>query len=91
MARGGTGNPKGALGGATTVLGASADPKVVLPLIERWRAELLQLLPTGLDDFVEADEHEHHDLSSLRMVAVGGDKVPMDVHHRFSRSPRRLG
>jgi long-chain acyl-CoA synthetase len=74
----------GALGGATTVLGASADPKVVLPLIERWRVGLLQLLPTGLDDFVEADEHEHHDLSSLRMVAVGGDKVPMDVHHRFS-------
>jgi long-chain acyl-CoA synthetase len=56
----------------------------VLPLIERWRVELMQLLPTGLDDFVEADEHEHHDLSSLRAVAVGGDKVPMDVHHRFS-------
>jgi acyl-CoA synthetase (AMP-forming)/AMP-acid ligase II len=74
----------GALGGATTVLGASADPGVVLPLVERWRVELLKLLPTGLDDFVEADEHEHHDLSSLRAVAVAGDRVPMDVHHRFS-------
>ena len=74
----------GALGGATTVVGASADPAVVLPLVERWRVELLKLLPTGLDDFVEADEHEHHDLSSLRAVAVAGDKVPMEVHHRFS-------
>ena len=74
----------GTLGGATTVLGESADPKVMLPLIERWRVELMQLLPTGLDDFVEAGEHEHHDLTSLRAVAVGGDKVPMDVHHRFS-------
>lgn len=74
----------GALGGGPTVLGASADPDVVLPLIERWRVELMQLLPTGLDDFVEADEHEHHDLSSLRSVTVGGDKIPMDVHHRFA-------
>jgi long-chain acyl-CoA synthetase len=55
----------------------------VLPLIERWRVELLKVLPTALDDFVEADEHEHHDLSSLRVVAVADDKVPMDVHHRF--------
>jgi acyl-coenzyme A synthetase/AMP-(fatty) acid ligase len=78
------GDAGSALGGATTVLGASADPAVVLPLIERWRVDLLKLLPTGLDDFVEAEEHEHHDLSSLRAVAVAGDKVPMEVHHRFS-------
>ncbi|MGH8985642.1 MAG: class I adenylate-forming enzyme family protein [Acidimicrobiia bacterium] len=74
----------GTLGGATTIVGASADPGVVLPLIERWAAQLMQLLPTALDDFVEADEHEHHDVSSLRAVTVGGDKVPMDVHHRFA-------
>jgi acyl-CoA synthetase (AMP-forming)/AMP-acid ligase II len=74
----------GILGGATTVVGESADPGVVLPLIERSGAHLMQLLPTALDDFVEADEHEHHDVSSLRAVTVGGDKVPMDVHHRFA-------
>ena len=74
----------GMLGGATTVVGESADPGVVLPSIERWQVRLMQLLPTALDDFVEADEHEHHDLSSLRAVTVGGDKVPMDVHHRFA-------
>jgi long-chain acyl-CoA synthetase len=74
----------GSLNGATTVIGASADPAVVLPLIERWKVDLMQLLPTALDDFVEADEHERHDLSSLRAVTVGGDKVPMDVHHRFA-------
>jgi long-chain acyl-CoA synthetase len=74
----------GTLGGATTVIGESADPGVVLPLIERWKVGLMQLLPTALDDFVEAGEHEHHDLSSLRAVTVGGDKVPMDVHRRFS-------
>ena len=73
----------GTLGGATTVLGASADPGVVLPLIERWKVQLMQLLPTALDDFVEAGEHEHHDVSSLRAVAVGGDKVPMEIHRRF--------
>ncbi|HEX6312500.1 MAG TPA: class I adenylate-forming enzyme family protein [Acidimicrobiia bacterium] len=72
------------LGGATVVIGESADPAVVLPLVERWEVELVQLLPTALDDFVEADEHEHHDLSSLRAVTVGGDKVPMDVHRRFT-------
>ncbi|MGH9031867.1 MAG: class I adenylate-forming enzyme family protein [Acidimicrobiia bacterium] len=74
----------GTLGGATTVVGASAEPGVVLPSIERWQVQLMQLLPTALDDFVEADEHEHHDLSSLGAVTVGGDKVPMDVHHRFA-------
>jgi len=73
----------GTLGGATTVLGASADPAVVLPLIERWHVQLMQLLPTALDDFVEAGEHEVHDVSSLRAVAVGGDKVPMEIHRRF--------
>jgi long-chain acyl-CoA synthetase len=74
----------GTLGGATTVVGESADPGVVLPLIERRQVQLMQLLPTALDDFVEADEHEHHDVSSLQAVTVGGDKVPMDVHHRFA-------
>jgi long-chain acyl-CoA synthetase len=44
----------------------------------------MQLLPTGLDDFVEAEAHARHDLSSLRAVMVGGDKVPMDVHRRFA-------
>jgi long-chain acyl-CoA synthetase len=73
----------GTLGGATTIVGESADPAIVLPLIERWDVQLMQLLPTGLDDFVEADEHERHDVSSLRAVTVGGDKVPMDIHHRF--------
>jgi long-chain acyl-CoA synthetase len=44
----------------------------------------MQLLPTGLDDFVEASGHDQHDLSSLRAVVVGGDKVPLDVHRRFT-------
>ena len=45
----------------------------------------MQLLPTGLDDFVEASAHDdREDLTSLRAVLVGGDKVPMDVHRRFA-------
>jgi long-chain acyl-CoA synthetase len=74
----------GVIGGSTTVLGASADPVDVLPAIAATGPSLMQLLPTGLDDFVEAGGHEHHDLSSLRAVLVGGDKVPLDVHRRFA-------
>ena len=44
----------GVLGRSTSVLGASADPDDVLPAISRWSPSLMQLLPTGLDDFVEA-------------------------------------
>jgi acyl-CoA synthetase (AMP-forming)/AMP-acid ligase II len=74
----------GVIGGSTTVLGASADPADVLPAIAAWGPSLMQLLPTGLDDFVEAGGHEHHDLSTLRAVLVGGDKVPLAVHRRFA-------
>jgi long-chain acyl-CoA synthetase len=56
----------------------------VLPAIARWSPSIMQLLPTGLDDFVEASGHDEHDLSSLRAVVVGGDTVPLDVHRRFT-------
>jgi hypothetical protein len=36
-----------------------------------WRVEVLPLLPTAPADFVEADEHEHHDLSSLPRTGTG--------------------
>jgi len=74
----------GILGGATSVVADSADPADVLPAITRWSPSIMQLLPTGLDDFVEASGHDDHDLSSLRAVVVGGDKVPLDVHRRFT-------
>jgi long-chain acyl-CoA synthetase len=74
----------GILGGATSIVAASADPADVLPAIARWSPSIMQLLPTGLDDFVEASGHDEHDLSSLRAVVVGGDKVPLDVHRRFT-------
>jgi acyl-CoA synthetase (AMP-forming)/AMP-acid ligase II len=69
--------------GATNVIIESTDPAIVLPAIERFRVNGLLLLPTGLDEFVEADEHHRHDLSSLRWCASGGDKVPLELHRRF--------
>lgn len=68
---------------ATNVIVESADPALVLDAIERSRVNGMLLLPTGLDELVEADEHERHDLSSLRWVACGGDKVPLELHRRF--------
>jgi long-chain acyl-CoA synthetase len=68
---------------ATNVIVESADPALVLAAIDRYRVNGMLLLPTGLDELVEADEHDRHDLSSLRWVAAGGDKVPLEVHRRF--------
>ena len=69
--------------GATNVIVESTDPVLVLSTIGRYGVHGMLLLPTGLDELVEVDEHDRHDLSTLRWVACGGDKVPLELHRRF--------
>ena len=69
--------------GATNVIVESTDPVLVLSAIGRYGVHGMLLLPTGLDELVEVDEHDRHDLSTLRWVACGGDKVPLELHRRF--------
>jgi acyl-CoA synthetase (AMP-forming)/AMP-acid ligase II len=58
------------------VLPPVGDPLVLLELMRRWRPTVVQMLPAALFQ-LERDGHAtRDDFASLRLVAVGGDKVP---------------
>jgi 2,3-dihydroxybenzoate-AMP ligase len=70
----------GALGalftGAKVVMAARPEPRVTFPLIERERVTITALVPTLLTLWSEARRHRPDDLSSLRLLQVGGAKLP---------------
>jgi acyl-CoA synthetase (AMP-forming)/AMP-acid ligase II len=86
------------LGGSTAVLVESADPSDVLPAVSAWSPSLMQLLPTGLDDFVEAGTDDRDDLSSLRADLMGfevTEQIGMTECSHYASNPpfgeKRLG
>ncbi|MDV8022894.1 (2,3-dihydroxybenzoyl)adenylate synthase [Rhodococcus sp. IEGM 1330] len=70
----------GALGvGATVVFSRSASPDQVFALIEKYRVTVTALVPTLTHLWCEATEWEEADLSSLRLLQVGGAKLTPEV------------
>lgn len=69
----------GALGalaaGGRVVLAESAAPDAAFPLIERERVTVTSLVPTLAAVWAEAAESGGRDLSSLRLLQVGGAKL----------------
>ena len=63
--------------GATHVLSPSADPEVMLELIQRHRVTLLFLPPTVIYMLLAHPRLKHHDCSSLRHFLFGA--APMSV------------
>ncbi|MCZ4517686.1 AMP-binding protein [Rhodococcus ruber] len=70
----------GALGvGATVVFSRSASPDQVFALIEKYRVSVTALVPTLTHLWCEATEWEEANLSSLRLLQVGGAKLTPEV------------
>lgn len=57
-------------------------PDTLLEAIDRTRADLTALIPKQLIDLLEHDEAEAHDLTTLRVVSSGGQKVPPELSRR---------
>jgi fatty-acyl-CoA synthase len=59
------------------------DPDAVLELVERERITVLNVIPTMLGDLLERlDTGARRDLSSLRLITVGGSAMPVEMYRR---------
>jgi non-ribosomal peptide synthetase component E (peptide arylation enzyme) len=67
--------------GATVAVAPSLKPEPIMALIDRVGGDVTTLIPKQLIDLLE-HEHAEYDLSTLRAVCSGGQKVPPDVTRR---------
>jgi yersiniabactin salicyl-AMP ligase len=74
--------------GGTVVLSPSASPDEAMPLIEQERVTHLALVPPLAQLWTQAREWEESDLSSLRLVQVGGSRLEPALAQRL---PQTLG
>jgi len=70
------------LKGARIVLTESARADDVFPLIERERITHLELVPALLIRYINAPSIAQHDLSSVRVINTGGQKLQPEVKRR---------
>jgi 2,3-dihydroxybenzoate---[aryl-carrier protein] ligase len=68
--------------GGTAVLAPYPSPDMVFPLIERERVTLTALVPPLAMIWLEAAAARRHDLSSLRVLQVGGAKFSEEAARR---------
>ncbi|GAA2792144.1 (2,3-dihydroxybenzoyl)adenylate synthase [Saccharopolyspora taberi] len=68
--------------GGRVVLARRPSPDEVFPLIERERVTLVAAVPPLALLWLDAAEHTGHDLSSLRVLQVGGAKCSEEVARR---------
>jgi len=76
----------GALGalsrGATVVLAPSPNPEAAFPLIERERVTNTSTVPAVVIQWLGSPLRERHDLSSLKVIQVGGSRLSAEVAQR---------
>lgn len=71
---------------ATLVLAPQADPATIMKLIQRERVQALPVVPPAiLLRLLEHEERQRYDLSSLRQLIVGGQKLPAELADRVER------
>jgi len=71
--------------GATVVLTTSSRPEEVFALIARHRVSHIHLVPSLLIRWVNAPTIGDHDLSSVRVVQSGGQRLQPEVRARAER------
>src|SRR5215470_10021821 len=71
--------------GAKVVLCASTRPEAMLPLVERHRVTHLKVVPALLIRLVDSPEIGRFDLSSLRVIQSGGQRMQPEVRLRTRR------
>ncbi|MBA2676990.1 MAG: AMP-binding protein [Ktedonobacteraceae bacterium] len=68
--------------GARFVIGESTRPADVFPVIERERITHIELVPAVLIRWVNDPQIKEYDLSSLRVINTGGQKLQPEVKRR---------
>ncbi len=69
--------------GSTIVLSPSPAPDVAFPLIEREKVTITGMVPPLALVWMQAAVNTHHDLSSLRVLQVGGAKLTPEAARRI--------
>ncbi|MBB3808083.1 (2,3-dihydroxybenzoyl)adenylate synthase [Pseudochelatococcus contaminans] len=69
--------------GATVVLSPSPSPDAVFPLIEREKVTITGVVPPVALIWADAARSGGHDLSSLKLLQVGGAKLTPEVARRL--------
>jgi 2,3-dihydroxybenzoate-AMP ligase len=68
--------------GGTAVLAPHPSPEEAFPLIERERVTITALVPPLAMVWLEAAKARRHDLSSLRVLQVGGARLSAEIAQR---------
>jgi 2,3-dihydroxybenzoate-AMP ligase len=74
------------LSGGTVVLGASTRPRDVFELIQRHRVTHVHLVPALLIRWIDDPSIAEYDLSSLRVIQSGGQRLQPEVRRRAERA-----
>jgi 2,3-dihydroxybenzoate-AMP ligase len=74
------------LSGGTVVLGSSARPRDVFELIQRHRVTHIHLVPALLIRWIDDPSITEYDLSSLRVIQSGGQRLQPEVRLRAERA-----
>jgi 2,3-dihydroxybenzoate-AMP ligase len=69
--------------GGRVVLTSDPGPQAAFAAVERERATATALVPALAGRWIEAAEREHHDLSSLALVQVGGARLAPALARRL--------
>ncbi len=72
--------------GGTMVFPASRTPKDVCQLIEKYKVEVLPASPTFLNLLLLSREQQRHDLSSLKIITFGSERMPEPLLHRLEKA-----
>ena len=74
------------LSGGTVVLGTSTRPRDVFELIQRHRVTHIHLVPALLIRWIDDPSLTEYDLSSLRVIQSGGQRLQPEVRLRAERA-----
>ena len=72
--------------GATTIIHRVFDAAAVVDEIERSRVTTVWLAPAMVNAIMALPDIEQHDLSSVRVVINGGEKMPIPLIERIQRT-----
>lgn len=76
--------------GAATVLHTSTAPEDVFPLIERHGVTHIHAVPALLIRWTESRHADHHDLTSVKVIQSGGQRLQPEVRRRTAATFRNV-
>jgi fatty-acyl-CoA synthase len=72
--------------GATTIIHRAFEASAVVDELERSRVSTVWLAPAMVNAIMALPDMEHRDLSSVRVVVNGGEKMPIPLIERLQRT-----